>query len=952
MADRQAEIAVIDVRQLVRIEALHRGFLYQHLYGANCLLRAVPTDVERVVVEGDEDVEIVLADRRMYVQIKTRLEALAIGDVESALARFAAIREEHQSGTRTGSARFVIASDAAPAAKLAALRASAEWPEDVELHWPDGPEPVELCLPRPPKDVGDAVAACSALAAALPFAMLRPETLTWKLAGLVMLASAGAPPRKDHGFSRDELPDLFEQLVVQMQELPVPPLVYRAQIDEPPLLGEEHVRIVAGLSGAGKTTWVGEAALHAPAPITYLDVVETPGPALASALAREVAARMFGRTREVLGELFLPGASGLDTLGALSVKLGERAQHACVIIDNAHHVPAPDLAAIVARAPNIRFLMLCQPGLEVEALEAGLGVRAESLSGWDEDTIAAAVTDAGCRADFADCERLSRLTGGLPFYVLNAATVASREYEGSIAALCADVEAQTHVVAIAQEIILKRAFESLSAEQRETMAVLSLADVALSRDEASQLLQKVLAIDAKTSTLRLRDLPATGALELFGNAGIKIHDAVRVLGQADFARSGAERERQAKSALRDVIVVSIRQSWSVGKLSLLIRLFGQTGQSRVLVQIATDELFHEMGAWPEIEPYLIEVAGDVAADAETRLWALDGLVFNDLREGLVEAALEKLDAMSALLEAHDLDDDAWLAWGSKRMLALAGAEDVGGVLGMIEAVEARLPDKSEHRRIFRYNRALALFKLGQFSVAADEASEIVSEYYDVLGLDPRDVVGRNAPDIRPLLPKSEDLTDALKHLADSLDLYAQAQGGLGFRSGLARIHAMKFYELARTPQSIVRVGQDLVDELVWIHDFRGARDVMEKTIFPTIQSMGLLSTVLPARALYAVVLAYCGDHDAADAELARILPYRDAMHPGHRAALADQQVLIARLRKYGGPPHLEVEIPPALQAVFDERQGSRRAVQKRTKIGRNERCPCGSGRKYKHCHGR
>jgi hypothetical protein len=27
---------------------------------------------------------------------------------------------------------------------------------------------------------------------------------------------------------------------------------------------------------------------------------------------------------------------------------------------------------------------------------------------------------------------------------------------------------------------------------------------------------------------------------------------------------------------------------------------------------------------------------------------------------------------------------------------------------------------------------------------------------------------------------------------------------------------------------------------------------------------------------------------------------------------------------------------------------STRAV---TKVGRNERCPCGSGRKYKHCHG-
>src|SRR3546814_8260177 len=56
------------------------------------------------------------------------------------------------------------------------------------------------------------------LADQLPFALLRPETLTWKLASLVMLASAGSPPRKDHSFSRAELPGLFEQLVVQMQE--------------------------------------------------------------------------------------------------------------------------------------------------------------------------------------------------------------------------------------------------------------------------------------------------------------------------------------------------------------------------------------------------------------------------------------------------------------------------------------------------------------------------------------------------------------------------------------------------------------------------------------------------------------------------------------------------------------------------------------------------------------
>src|SRR3546814_2793392 len=56
----------------------------------------------------------------------------------------------------------------------------------------------------------------------------------------------------------------------------------------------------------------------------------------------------------------------------------------------------------------------------------------------------------------------------------------------------------------------------------------------------------------------------------------------------------------------------------------------------ILVQFATDELFHEMGFWPEIEPYLLAIAADVDGEAEIRLWALTGLVFNDLRTGQFE----------------------------------------------------------------------------------------------------------------------------------------------------------------------------------------------------------------------------------------------------------------------------------------------------------------------------
>jgi hypothetical protein len=123
----------------------------------------------------------------------------------------------------------------------------------------------------------------------------------------------------------------------------------------------------------------------------------------------------------LLGEILLSGASGLDTVGALSVKLGEQALHATVVIDNAHRLPLADLKTLIDRAPNLRFLLLCQPTTESEELQAALLTEAETLGGWNEDTIAAAVTEAGCHCDYTACERLSRLTGGLPLYVLSAA---------------------------------------------------------------------------------------------------------------------------------------------------------------------------------------------------------------------------------------------------------------------------------------------------------------------------------------------------------------------------------------------------------------------------------------------------------------------------------------------------------------------------------------------------
>ena len=401
-----------------------------------------------------------------------------------------------------------------------------------------------------------------------------------------------------------------------------------------------------------------------------------------------------------------------------------------------------------------------------------------------------------------------------------------------------------------------------------------------------------------------------------------------------------------------MLIVSIREDWSIAKLGLLIRLFGQLGDAKILVQFATDELFHEMGVWPEIEPYLIAIAVNAEADPETRLWALDGLVFNNLREGTFEPARDRIDEMQALVKANGLGEDEWLAWGMKRMLLMSMLKDAEGVDEMLALVEQRIPAKTVHMRVFRYNRALALFKLGDNATAVATAYKLIEEYYGELGITPGDVMGRNASALRPLLPTGRDITDTLKHLADTLDLLAQAAGRMSQRSAMARIHAMKFYELAHAFDSLVRVGLDLVDEFVWVNDFIGARQVLERNLFPIMQGVGLASRVLETRALYAVVLAYCGDHQAAAEEVARLRPFEEAMAPGHREAFQNQKRLIESTRRFGGPRQREVNIPTPLQALFDQRRGAPRAVEPRTKVGRNERCPCGSGKKYKQCHGR
>ena len=60
---------VLDPAQLRRIESVHKGFLYQHLYAAALLLSLGREAGAITVVERDEDIELRRPERTIYIQV-------------------------------------------------------------------------------------------------------------------------------------------------------------------------------------------------------------------------------------------------------------------------------------------------------------------------------------------------------------------------------------------------------------------------------------------------------------------------------------------------------------------------------------------------------------------------------------------------------------------------------------------------------------------------------------------------------------------------------------------------------------------------------------------------------------------------------------------------------------------------------------------------------------------
>jgi hypothetical protein len=130
----------------------------------------------------------------------------------------------------------------------------------------------------------------------------------------------------------------------------------------------------------------------------------------------------------------------------------------------------------------------------------------------------------------------------------------------------------------------------------------------------------------------------------------------------------------------------------------------------------------------------------------------------------------------------------------------------------------------------------------------------------------------------------------------------------------------------------MKVGQDVVDEFIsMLDDPFEARRVIETLLLPIIKEYRLVEYVVPVRAQYAVILAYCGEIDEARRLINDLGSF--AVSDFRQRELRGQIELIER-----------IAAKPRMLARASIKAGG-------GKVGRNDPCPCGSGRKYKRCHG-
>jgi tetratricopeptide (TPR) repeat protein len=890
---------VVDEAQLTRIESVHRGFFYQHLYAVGCLLLAPNSGAVCVLVERDEDIEILFEDRHLYVQVKNRKNLLHKSDIASTLERFDGIRADHNTGKRTGMAEFIVVSNVDPGPKLLKDIASNSWSPDVSVQWPSASSSFEDCIPPSWATIEAAFQWCVDRARGLRYSRLSAETLILKLAASVNYASTGLPPWDTHQIWTRDLPSLFEQMVIQLHDFPALPEVYRPQISEPDMSDLSGSRLIVGLSGSGKTAWAAQAARLSGNDVAYFDVGAIGGADFHASLVRELAARLLSSTDESLSSILSSNISGTEALRALNLVLEQHSRRAVVFADNVHLALAAKVKDAIQATPNITYVLLSQPWPQQVELEMLLGIRPELLQGWSTDMIAMEFSTKGCKINPSSARGVHRLTGGLPLYVREAAFITRELHGGDTTSFCDHLNAQTHTSATAQEVILSRVTDALTPIERDTFSLMGLADVPLTLEEIGSMLGLREATEVSRLARTLRKLASFGIVQAFGTKGLQIHDAFQLIATDNRASMVHLRVHSAQVELQSVLERSLTSTFNLRRLRLYLRLLPETGRMERLVGIIGDEFVYEYGLPESIREIIEHAVNSDVLSPEDRFWALDALAFWDFQDGNLGDLSLRVSAMEELLPSIVDGQREALSLMNKSMVLCAAQGDIEQAKQIFnESLEQSIID-SQIQIILRHNFANVLYEAGLYEDCRTQAEKLLEGYFQSFGLKPQDILGKSSKQLATELGELLHRQDQLKHLADAFILIAAAVWQLHGSSRvtwLYRMQAAKLFGLAGAYSSLVRSGLDIVDDFVSaLNDPEAAREYIETSMLPAIDQFDLSELELAVRGQYAVVLAFCGQHDRALLEIERLGPFEPGIPEKDRAILERQRRIVLNI---------------------------------------------------------
>jgi len=333
---------------------------------------------------------------------------------------------------------------------------------------------------------------------------------------------------------------------------------------------------------------------------------------------------------------------------------------------------------------------------------------------------------------------------------------------------------------------------------------------------------------------------------------------------------------------------------------------------------------------------LEQAANDESLNPQSRFYALDGIVLAKMKASDTTNVGRYLVEMQRLVDDHALGNRSKLTVQLKKMVYDASMGREGAALEALQFIDGNLAMEPSHARIAIYMAAFTLHELKHHDLVKTILEGLIEQYFDALGIQPLDLIGASGAKIAQLLPSRPEAQDDTKHLADCLDFWAKTLDKLGANPGLSRVHALKLYSVANALESVIRVGQDLADEFIGRGDAIGARQVMEQHMLPIVKGHGLLHRAFDVRSQYAVILAYCGDHEAAQAEISRLEFYAPGLDAPQRQTFENQKLLVTQLQ---------------MSSLSTQTAALAQVRAQFGKVGRNELCPCGSGKKFKRCHG-